>query len=358
MAVFDIGHYRLFYQGISQASFQQPAQTVTHLGAMQAQDYPGALWAIGLRNKGATQTVIEQAIANRTIIRTWPMRGTLHFVAAADVRWMLKLLTPRIISASAARQRELEIDSEVLVSSQRLIIKALQGGNQLTRSELYQVLEQGGLAPSGQRGIHIISRLAQEGLLCFGSYHDKQPTFVLLDEWLPPTKMLERDEALAELAKRYFKGHGPATLSDFERWAGLKTSDARFGLEMVKAQLRQEVVAGQTYWLTQDEAVLSSKMGAVYLLPGFDEYILGYKDRSAVLEAQYSQKIAPGGNGMFMSTIVSNGRVAGMWRRVIKKDKILLTLTSFASLSLAETQACAIAAARYGQFIGKQVEIA
>lgn len=350
MTTFEIGHYRLFNQGITEASFEQPEQVVAHLGAMQAQDYAGALWAIGLRMKQATEATIEQAIADRRIVRTWPMRGTLHFVAADDVRWMLKLLTPRVISSSAARQRQLEIDQQVLSRSEELVIAALEGGKQLTRQEMYQVLEEGKIAPTGQRGIHILGRLTQEGLLCQGPYRDKQPTFVLLDEWLSPTKAFERDEALAELAKRYFIGHGPATLPDLERWAGIKTSDARAGLEMVKSQLRQEKVDGQTYWLSPNEAASPAKTEAVHLLPGFDEYILGYKDRSAVLEAQHSEKIVPGGNGIFISTIVSNAQVVGIWKRAIKKGKLSITPAPFTALSEAEMTGFAAAATRYAQF--------
>lgn len=354
---FNIGHFRFFSQGISEANFTQPADVVAHLGAMQAQDYAGALWAIALRTQNATQADVEQAIIDRAIVRTWPMRGTLHFVAAADVRWMLKLLTPRIISSTAGRQRQLEIDDHVMARSQDLIIKALEGGKQLTRPELFAVLENGGVSPIGQRGIHILGRLSQEGLLCLAAHSDRQPTFALLDEWLPPTKSLERDEALAELAKRYFVGHGPATVQDFERWAGLKTSDAKAGLEMVKSQLRQEVIDKQSYWLSQAEVTFSGKEQAVYLLPGFDEYILGYKTREAVLEPQYFQRIVPGGNGMFMPTIVSNGQVVGIWKRTVKKAKIEVNSFPFNELNADEIENFAIAAARYGQFMDMPVYI-
>ena len=363
MTTFEIGQYRLFNQGVTEAQFEHSGQVVAHLGAVQAQDYSGSLWAIGLRMKaGTTQALIEQSIVNRTIVRTWPMRGTLHFVAAADVRWLLKLLTPRIISASAARQRALQIDAQVLVRSQNLIVQALEGGKQLTRPQLYQILEQGNIIPTGQRGIHILGRLAQEGVLCLGSHHDKQPTFVLLDEWVSPvlTKTLERDEALAELAKRYFIGHGPATLPDLERWAGLKTSDARAGLEMVKSHLRREEVDGQIYWLAQKEPLLPANSPAVsariHLLPGFDEYILGYKERSAVLDPQHFQKVVLGGNGVFMPTMVSNsGRVVGLWKRTLKKDKLLISPVPFDALSEVETAAFATAGLRYGEFMGMPV---
>lgn len=356
MTTFDIGQYRLYNQGINEAAFDTPGQVVTHLLAVQAQDYPGALWAVGLRMKKATPAIIEQAIADRAIVRTWPMRGTLHFVAAADARWMLKLLTPRVISGMSARHRELEIDETVLGRSKELFSQALAGGKQITRVEMFQVLERGNISPTGQRGPHILGRLSQEGFLCFGSHQDKQPTFALLDEWLPPTRELERDEALAELAKRYFTGHGPATVADLERWAGLKISEARAGFEMVKSQLQHKEVDGQTYWLPQDEPA-AGKPPAVHLLPGFDEYILGYKDRSAVLEPQYSEKIVPGNNGMFMSTIVSSGKVVGTWKRTIKKDKIIISPAPFTSLSKAETKGLDVAAERYGRFMSMAVEV-
>lgn len=357
MTDFDIGHYRLYNQGISHASFTQVGQVVAHLGAVQAQDYPGALWALGLRTKEATPAIIEQAVTDRAIIRTWPMRGTLHFVAAADARWLLKLLTPRIISSMASRYRELELDDMVFGRSKELFNQALQGGKQLTRSEMLQILAQGNIPPTGQRGPHILGRLAQEGLICFGPYRNKQHTFVLLEEWLPSARELDREEALAELAKRFFSGHGPATVADLERWAGLKISEARAGLEMVKSQLQRKEVDGQTYWLPIDEPASPGKYPAVYLLPGFDEYILGYKDRSAVLEPQYFDKIVPGGNGMFMSTIISDGRVVGIWKRTFKKDKVIITLAPFHTLSKAELEGVAVAADHYGRFMNMAVEV-
>jgi hypothetical protein len=180
----------------------------------------------------------------------------------------------------------------------------------------------------------------------------------LLDEWLPPAPEPVREEALAKLAKRYFLGHGPATLPDFERWAGLKTSDARAGLEMVKSDLRREELDGQVYWLCPQEPPSSATTPAVYLLPGFDEYILGYKDRQAVLEPQYAQKVVPGGNGVFMPTIISSGRVVGTWKRAVKKNKLLVTPVPFCELSPAETEGFAAAAASYGRFMEMPVEVA
>ena len=331
MGAFEIGNRRLFYQGVLKANFEKPEQVVANLGAVQAQDYAGALWAIGLRMKHATPTLVEKAVVEKSIVRTWPMRGTLHFIAAPDVRWMLKLLATRGISGVTARHKQLELDDAVFSRSRELIIKALEGSKQLTRPELYKVLEDGKITPTGQRGIHILGWFSRHGLLCQGPYRDKQPTFALLEEWLPPARDLGTEEGLAELTRRYFEGHGPATLADFERWAGLKTSEARRGLEAVKSELRREDIDGQTYWLSAKSEMPEGAVTGVYLLPGFDEFILGYKDRKAVLDPQYAERIVPGGNGMFMSTIVSNGRVVGLWKRATntKKDKITITSVPF-----------------------------
>lgn len=349
----DIARLRLFNQQIARTRFKAPDQVVSWLGALQAQDYAGVKWSIGLRLPDATDADIEQAIAAKTIIRTWPMRGTLHFVEASDVRWMLALLTPRIIAGSAARYRQLELDEIVFARSKELFAKALQGGKQLTREEMYQLLERNNISAAGQRGYHILARSAQDGLICFGPPDDKQQTFTLLDEWVPKTKKLARDEALAELTQRYFTGHGPATLQDFAGWAGLTVTDVRAGLDMVKSHLRQETVNGQAYWMPQEMPAIEDDSPDIYLLPGFDEYMLGYKDRSAVLDAIHAQKIVPGNNGMFSPTLVIDGMVAGTWKRTLKKDTVVITISPFTSLSQAHSHAISAAVEPYGRFVGK-----
>ena len=275
----DIVHYRLLNQQIARHQLATPAAVVAALGAMQAQDYTGALWAIGLRMSTAVQADIEQAISGRTIIRTWPMRGTLHFVAAVDVVWMLELLTPRIVAGSAGRLRQLELDDATLARSREVLAHALEGGKQLTRGAIFGVLEAAGISTAGQRGYHILGQLAQGGLICLGAHEGKQPTFVLLQEWAPNARRLEREAALAELATRYFTGHGPATLQDFVWWSGLKISDARAGIRLAAERLIQEETDGVAYWMAHTMPVLSDNLPDVYLLPGFDEYMLGYRDR-------------------------------------------------------------------------------
>jgi len=357
MTARDIVNYRLVNQQIAQSKCQTPAQVVTLLGAMQAQDYPGALWSIGLRLPGGTLTGIEQAISERTIIRTWPMRGTLHFVAAADVRWMLELLTPRIIAGSTARHQDLGLDTAVFAHCEKLIVKALQGGKQVARGALLTLLERSGIETVRQRGYVILWRLAHQGVICFGSHQGKQPAFALLEEWAPKAKRLPRDQALAELALRYFTGHGPATLRDYVWWSGLKVADARAGLEIVSSKLARATVDGTVYWMPQDTPALRDVSATAYLLPGFDEYMLGYTDRSAALEARHAKKIVPGGNGVFKSTIVIDGRVEGLWQRAFKKSSVVITPTPFGRFKKAEALALAAPAARYGRFSGTPAEL-
>lgn len=325
------------------------------LGALQAQDYGGALWSIGLRMAGASEPDIEQAIAERAIVRTWPMRGTLHFVAANDVRWMLGLLTPRVIAGSASRYRQLDLDDTIVARSKEVFAKALQGGKQLTRDEMLQPLEQANIATVGQRGYHLLRRSAQDGLICFGPRRGKQQTFTLLDEWIPQTKPLARDEALAELARRYFTSHGPATLQDLVRWAGITTAEAKIGLEAAGKQVIQETIADRVYWMSSDGPDLSIGMESTYLLPGFDEYLLGYGDRSAVLDPADAERICPGGNGMFSPTIVIDGQVAGAWKRTFKKGAVAVEWTPFRALTSLENHALSAAAERYGAFLGMPV---
>lgn len=351
----DIAQLRLHNQLIAEATAHEPSDAVGWMGAVQAQDYLGALWAIGLRIRNATETVIEQAIADRTIVRTWPMRGTLHFVAAADVRWMLELLTPRVIAGSARRLQQLELTDPILARSAELFVHALQGGKQLSRNAMYQVLEAADISPAGQRGIHILGQLAQKGLLCFGPREGKQPTFALLDEWAPGAKRMERDEALAELARRYFTGHGPATVQDFMWWSGLTAADARAGLEMVKAQLTQAISDGTTYWMSQHQPSVDAGSTRAFALPSFDEYLLGYRDRGAVLNPLHSQRVNPGSNGMFSPTIVIDGQVVGTWKRTFKKGAVVVTPLPFTTLSETDRESFAIAATHYGKFLDMPV---
>lgn len=352
----DITHLRLQNQYISDATFKKPSEVVGWFGAIQAQDYLSSLWAIGLRMQHATEATIEQAIAEKTIVRTWPMRGTIHYVPAVDVRWMLKLLTPRILARNAKRLlQNYSLNKAILARSKNLILKALQGGRQLTRSAMYQVLEEGHISTTSQRGLQILWWLAQEGLICFGPRQGKQPTFVLLDEWLPATKMLSHDEALAELARRYFTSHGPATMHDFAWWSGLTMAEAARGFETVKSQFLREVIGEQVYWLPPLEATAQDASAAVYLLPILDEYTVAYKDRSAVLDSTYTAQTR---NGALESNVILNGRIAGTWKRILKGGEVVITVKLFTPLTKAQNESLSEAEKRYRAFLGLPVVLA
>jgi hypothetical protein len=361
-----LARLRLLHQQIAPeaATARTPGELVAALGAMQAQDYLGALWAVGLRmpvSAGTPETTeadVEQAIADRTIVRTWPLRGTLHFVAAADVRWMLELVAPGNVAGMARRHQQLELDDATFRRSRKIFEKALAGGRSLPRDALYAFLEDAGISATGQRGYHILWRLAQERVLCFGARDGKQPTFALLDDWVASAPRLERDEALAELARRYFTRHGPATVQDFVWWSGLKVSEAKAGLAAVSAQLRAETLYGNDYWMSPEspESPEESLAGA-FLLPGFDEYLLGYRDRRAVLDPRHAGRIVPGGNGMFLPTLVLDGKVVGTWKRTLQKKAVVIDSSPFTSLKKEKGRAFAAAAERYGRFVGLPVQM-
>lgn len=344
----EIARLRLAHQHIS-APGETAAGVVASLVAMQAQDYLGSLWSIGLRTAGATETTVLKAIADRSIIRTWPMRGTLHFVAAEDVRWLLKLLTPRIIASAAGRHRKLELDEAVFARSRKLFIQALKGGHSLSRDDLYQVLERDGISTAEQRGYHTLWRLAQEGLICFASHIGKQPAFALLDEWVPGGLELSREEALGTLAQRYFQGHGPATLADFVWWSGLRISEARTALEIAKPSLIHEISGAQEYWVSAKAAPISKVKPDIYLLPGFDEYLLGYTDRSAVLPADHAARIIAG--GVFLPTLVAQGQVAGTWRRTLRGKTMKMEANPFINLNSDLKRGLNLAESAYRHFL-------
>jgi hypothetical protein len=344
-------------QRISATDLRRPDEVVGWLGAVQAQDYLRALWAVGLRMAAAREADVERALADRTIVRTWPMRGTLHFVAAADARWMLALLATRSIARAARRHRELGLDEATFALSRKLLTRALQGGKSLSRPEVFQLLQRGRVATTGQRGIHILGRLAQEGLLCFGARQGKQQTFTLLEEWLPPARALARDEALAEIARRYFTGHGPATAGDLGWWTGLPAADVRAAVGLAAPGLREVKVAGRSYWMAPEEPPPLGRGAArvLHLLPGFDELGVGFQDRSALFDPPEQQQAMRGGNGMLSPMIVAGRRVLGSWRRTLRRDGVVVEAEPFEPLRPGDRRAFDAAAGRYASFLGLAV---
>jgi hypothetical protein len=341
--------HRLHNQRLAATSFSDPADPVRWLGAVQAQDYLGSLWAIGLRTRNATEKAVERAIADRAIVRTWPMRGTLHFVAAEDAHWMLELMTPRVVAASADRlKRGYGLDEKTLGRSGEIVARALEGGRRLTRDAMYRTLENAGISTAGGRGLHITWGMAHDGLICFGPREGRQQTFVLLDEWVRGARRMARDEALAELARRYFASHGPATVYDFAWWSGLLLSDAVDGLAMASEELVSFHLADRTYWASPSTRPDSSSPRAL-LLPAFDEYTVAYRDRGAVVQSAHVRHAQ--GMTLLRPSILVNGRVAGSWARTLAKGSVRFELSPFTPLGTPARRAVTSAAKRYAAFL-------
>ncbi len=351
----DIARQRLAGLGLASATSADAAAVVGRLAAVQAQDYAGAKWALGLRTAGATDATVERALATGAILRTHLLRPTWHFVLPADIRWLLALTAPQVNAAMAYNFRRLELDDAVVSRSNAALAQALRGDRQLTRAELVPVLAQAGIATNDLRFTHLIMRAELDGVLCSGPRRGKQFTYALLEERVPPTRPLAHDEALAELTRRYFTSRGPATVKDYRWWSGLSTADARAGLDSVRQELEREVVEDAEYWFAARQATTREDGPAACLLPNYDEYVVGYADRSAVFDAQFRPALGPRDSVLFNNIVVAEGRVIGTWKRAIKRDAVAVTISPFTSLEPATARAVAAATARYGAFLGLPV---
>lgn len=337
----QLARLRLSAQGIGSAGFDAPADVVRHLLAMQAQSFDNAKWAIGLRTSSATDADVEAALQRREIVRSWPMRGTLHFAPAEDLGWMLGLTAARTVQTAAGRHRQLGLDDAAFTLAAQLAENAAGSAGVLSRSDLLAALNAGGLSTEGQRGAHVLLYLCVTGLLVFGPPEGKQQTFALLGEWVRSARALDGDEALAEFARRYFLGHGPASDRDFAWWSSLTLTQARRGLAMVADELERLDVEGVEYW---HRPGLEPAPPGVAALPGFDEYVLGYQTRTAQLSAEWFQRIVPGSNGMFLPTIVVNGEIVGTWKRTG-------AIEEFAPLSVVHRAALGRQLQRHADFV-------
>ncbi len=347
MTSLEVVQQRLRNQHLASAWLKQPVEIVQWLGAVQAQDYAGAKWALGLRLPDVADDEVERAFTDGTILRTHVMRPTWHFVASADIRWLLALTAPRVHAVNGHMYRKCELDPQTLRRSLRVMAKALQGGRQLTRDELRAVLSKAGIAADDNlRMAYVVMHAELEGLVCSGARQGKQFTYALLEERAPQAKTLERDEALCELILRYFASRGPATCQDFVWWSGLTMADAKRGVEAAQSQLEQTVFNGQTNWFAEAAPIASDSAQAAYLLPNYDEYGIAYRDRSAMFDAERGSQL------IFNHLIVINGRLAGTWKRTLKKHEVVIETNTFVPLTKVEDRAVAAAVRQYGVFLG------
>ncbi|CAN5518677.1 winged helix DNA-binding domain-containing protein [soil metagenome] len=354
MTLSDIAKQRLVNQHIWESSFTKAADMVAWLGAVQAQEYGLSKWAIGLRMPHLTDADIEQEFMDGKILRTHLLRPTWHFVTPADIRWLLQLTAPRVKAINALMYRKMELTAAIFARSHDTLAKALEGGNQLTRTQLNTELARQGIIADGTRLSCLMMEAELDGIMCSGARQGKQFTYALLDERVPPAKVLHRDEALAELIKRYFYSRGPATVNDCSTWSGLTISDVKKGLDLVKSHFLQEVVNNETYYFPPAN-VANTDVPLMRLLPIYDEYIMGYKDRSAILAFKDSAGIDS--NFVFDQTIVIDGQIAGTWRRVINAKNIDLELTLFKKLSEPEQAALTDSVNHFSRFMNLPVAV-
>lgn len=351
-----IGHHRLKQQRISQDQFAHPEEVVCWMGAMQAQDYGQALWAVAARMQKPSLAAVEGAIAEGKIICTWTMRGTIHFTSPENVLWMLKHFASRVLKSSGRRLAELNLDEATLHRCREICQASLEGGKCLTRPQVLEAIEAAGISTEKQRGYHILSQLAQEGLICQGPHQDKQQTFVLLQEWAPSAEDLDLEAAFAKLARVYFASHGPATAYDLAWWVGATLADVRRGIAAAGDDLHSEIIEGQTYY-TSKSSEAPPQGPSVYLLAGYDEYILGYKDRGAVLAEGDLDRVVPGNNGVFYPMIVVDGQIAGTWKRALKKERVEVSLSPFMPLRASQIEAATAQAKSYAAFHGLLLDL-
>jgi len=356
--------WRLASQYLDGRQAGDPARAVRHFGAVQAQEYRQSLWAVGLRTRAADAAAVAGAVERGTILRTWPMRGTIHFVPAEDAQWMLGLLAGRRIRAMATVYRRLGLTEEVLGRAADITAGALRGGHRIRRPDLLALLASRGIdcsaSPHGGRGSHILGYLSMTGLVCIGPMHGAQQTFVLLDEWAPEPR--SPADPAAELATRYFTSHGPATERDFGWWSGLPLSQVRAAIGRAGPALARTELGGTVYWHGSGPAGAAPGDGgpgtggaadSALLLPAFDEYTVAYRDRELLLAGG---RQLPAGD-LLNPVMVLGGHAVGLWKRVITSRGVRLTLAPFGRLARGDRDRFAVAAERYAAFLGVPAEI-
>lgn len=354
MKIPDVLSLRLYNQYLEGRTLERPEDVVRWMGAVQAQDYAGAKWAIAQRTAYESSATIDRALAEGKILRTHIMRPTWHLVAAEDIRWLMALTAPRVKALSAYYDRKLGLTEALFAQANDVIVKALRGGRHLTRGELGDALQQTGIdigSGDQHRLAYIVGRAELDALICSGALHGKQHTYALLEERAPASKTLSRDESLAVLAERYFTSHGPATLKDYLWWSGLTTNDAKTGLQSVQPGLIPEVIEGQTYWHNAARTGKFSNVPRVHLLPNYDEYVVAYTDRSALFDVRHTDKLDARRNPLFNHVIVADGQIAGTWKPVVKNKIATVETNLFVPLDDGNTRALLDAVEHYHDFM-------
>ena len=345
-----IAERRLRNQRIAARGLRGPQDVVTWFGAMQAQEYEPAKWALGLRMPdGTTSAKVERACDEGRILRTHVMRPTWHFVAAADIRWLLELTAPRVHRILSYYNRALELDGRTLTRGTVLIERALAAGHHLTRVELAESLSRARLPMSGNRLARVVMHAELEGVICSGRRRERQSTYALVAERAPDAERLSHEEALARLGQRFFRSHGPATIRDFAWWSGLTIADGKRATEMIRAE--REVVDGLTYWTVERSPRRTAREERVHLLPIYDEYLVAYRDRQAVPHRPTTGGSSSTESVTFQHALVIDGHVAGTWRIVRSTRGVAIRAVPLRRLDSPERRALTAAVQRYERFV-------
>jgi hypothetical protein len=346
----EIVQLRLHQHGLSAPGALPPSEIVRRQGAMQSQEFGPAKWSVGQRIAGSTEQEISRAFDDGEILRTHVLRPTWHFVAADDIRWLLELTGPRIHHGNAARNRELELDEATLAKADKTIVAAVEGERFRTRTDLADHLNCAGISTDGQRMPYLLMHAEIEGLICSGPIRGKQQTYALLGERAPQAQALPRDEALAELVRRYFTSHGPATIADFTRWCSLTVADTKRGIDLLGEELRSFALDSRTYWhgeLPAEVAIEHSP--TAHLLQAYDEYVNGYGESRDVVDPFIDRTFRANG---YMQVVLIDGQVAGSWKRTLRVKSIEIEVHPFRPLTPAENDAIHRAAGAHGRFVG------
>jgi len=346
----DIVQLRLSHQQLTQHNFTTPTELVSWMGAIQAQDYAGAKWAVAQRLDSVAEEVIEQAFNDGQILRTHVLRPTWHLIAPADIRWMLQLTQSHVQAVNAYYFRLAKLDDEVFAQTHQIIAHALTGKNYLTRNQLAEILHQHGRDHDHLQMTYILMKAEGAGLICSGPRLGKQFTYALLEERVPETRQLSRDEALAELAKRYVFSHGPVQVNDFGQWSGLNSADAQLGIELAAFSFDQAVIEQKTYWFAAASPQPPSLPETVFLLPNYDEYGLSYQDRSAFFEPRHLENIDSHGSN-FSHLIMFQGKIIGTWRRTLKTETVIIEASFFGRTTQLQYREFLVATERYGKYL-------
>ena len=354
----DIARRRLRNQRLTGAPFASAVDAVRWLGAVQAQDYAGAKWAVGQRVRGGTDADVEAACDRGDILRTHVMRPTWHFVVPTDIRWMLALTAPQVKARMATYDRQLGLDGATYARTNAVLARALEGGRHLTRDELGKTLARAGIACSGQRLGHVMMRAELDAVICSGARRGKQFTYALLDERVAPVPPITRDEALAALVRRYFASHGPAQLADFAWWSGLTVTAAKAGVAMLAGDLVHADVDGKRYWLAPSRTPPKLATPVVHLLPNYDELLIAYKDRDSSVDPALTRALGPRDIAFANHLVAIDGVVVGGWRRVPGTRAMVVAPTFLRALSPAEKAVLARACEAYGSYLALPVTMA